>query len=80
MGYFKNELISEQVELGDRLPAPKPASDHVAEQSWQRSRQMSLRVERYHKWLRVRSLLIVGFVGFAAGALTIVAIILMGGS
>jgi hypothetical protein len=30
MGYFKNQLIADQVELGDRLPAPKPATDHVA--------------------------------------------------
>jgi len=30
VGYFKNQLIAEQVELGDRVPAPKPATDHVA--------------------------------------------------
>lgn len=30
MGYFKQQLIAEQVEIGDRLPAPKPASSHVA--------------------------------------------------
>ena len=30
MGYFKNKLIEDQVELGDRVPAPKPAADHVA--------------------------------------------------
>lgn len=30
MGYFKNELIAQQVELGDRIPAPKPATIHVA--------------------------------------------------
>src|SRR6056297_3639474 len=30
MGYFKNKLIEQQVELGDRVPAPKPAADHVA--------------------------------------------------
>lgn len=30
MGYFKNELISQQVEVGDRVPAPKPATEHVA--------------------------------------------------
>jgi len=28
MGYFKNKLIEQQVELGDRQP--KPAADHVA--------------------------------------------------
>lgn len=30
MGYFKNQLIANQVELGDRVPAPKPATDHIA--------------------------------------------------
>jgi len=30
VGYFKNQLIAEQVELGDRVPTPKPATDHVA--------------------------------------------------
>lgn len=30
MGYFKNQIIANQVELGDRIPEPKPASSHVA--------------------------------------------------
>lgn len=30
MGYFKQLLIAQQVEVGDRVPAPKPASSHVA--------------------------------------------------
>ncbi|AUV61439.1 hypothetical protein phiPsal1_029 [Pontimonas phage phiPsal1] len=30
MGYFKNQLIANQVELGDRVPVPKPATDHIA--------------------------------------------------
>lgn len=30
MGYFKNELIANQVEEADRMPAPRPASTHVA--------------------------------------------------
>lgn len=30
MGYFKNQLIANQVELGDRIPEPKPATTHVA--------------------------------------------------
>lgn len=30
MGYYKNRLIELQVEVGDRVPAPKPASEHVA--------------------------------------------------
>lgn len=30
MGYFKNQLIADQVELGDREPEPLPATRHVA--------------------------------------------------
>jgi len=30
MGYLKNQLIASQTEVGDRVPAPKPASSHVA--------------------------------------------------
>jgi hypothetical protein len=30
MGYFKQLEIANQVEVGDRLPAPKPAREHVA--------------------------------------------------
>lgn len=30
MGGFKNELIAAQVEVGDRVPSPRPASSHVA--------------------------------------------------
>lgn len=30
MGGFKNQLIESQVELGDRIPAPKPWTYHTA--------------------------------------------------
>ena len=30
MGGFKNQIIASQVEVGDRVPAPRPASSHVA--------------------------------------------------
>lgn len=33
MGYYKNLEIENQVEEADRVPAPKPASGHVAIQS-----------------------------------------------
>lgn len=48
MGYFKNQLIAEQVELGDRLPAPKPARSHVA---WD-TRRNALQAE---EWASKRS-------------------------
>ena len=30
MGYFKNQLIADQAEEADRVPAPKPATSHVS--------------------------------------------------
>lgn len=33
MGYYKNLLIEQQIELGDRVPAAKPASEHTALQN-----------------------------------------------
>lgn len=30
MGAFKNQIIASQVEVGDRVPAPRPATSHVA--------------------------------------------------
>lgn len=46
MGYFKNELIAGQVEVGDRIPAPKPATSHVAFPERRLRRQMEQRVRR----------------------------------
>ena len=44
MGGFKNELIESQVEVGDRIPAPIPASKQVG---------LSRRSMREHdKWLK----------------------------
>lgn len=39
MGYFKNQLIADQVELGDRVPPPISARRHLAypqPESWTR--------------------------------------------
>ena len=30
MGYYKNQQIGQQVEVADRVPAPKPVTHHVA--------------------------------------------------
>lgn len=39
MGYFKNEIIANQVEEADRIPAPRPATSHVAFPSRRLTRQ-----------------------------------------
>lgn len=30
MGYFKNQELEQVIEVGDRIPAPKPAHKHIA--------------------------------------------------
>lgn len=40
MGGFKNEIIAGQVEVGDRVPQPRPASSHVAFPSRRLQRQV----------------------------------------
>lgn len=52
MGYFKNQLIAEQVEVGDRVPAPKPASSHISLEGALGRRAM--REARRHNGLRWR--------------------------
>lgn len=62
MGYFKNQIIADQVELGDRLPAPKPAADHVALQG------PTLTPDRARSGFRWAGWLLIGMsVGFAIG-------------
>lgn len=74
MGYWKNQLIAEQVEVGDRLPAPKPASAHVAlalptRKQWRmREKQIRDDVREMYKGVAlffVLGLLIGVVVGFA---------------
>ena len=61
MGFFKNELIEQQVEVGDRVPKPKPAETHVA---W--SHVPNVEPHEYREkgdWT-----VIVGLLAFLAGA------------
>ena len=76
MGHFKNQLIAEQVELGDRVPAPKPAASHVAwdtrrnRRAWREARVERRRRARY----RIAGYALTGafygvLTGFVAGVL-----------
>lgn len=62
MGYFKNELIAQQVEEGDRVPEPKPATEHVA------LRQQNISGWRLHVTMR-RSEYIAAQLGLGIGML-----------
>ena len=70
MGYYKNQLIASQVEVGDRIPAPKPATSHVAFPT-RRSRVEAERISREKMRKLNRELLgtAVGYttIGFALG-------------
>lgn len=65
MGYYKNELIAGQVELGDRVPAPKPARHHVA---WDTRRDVREAREWASKRAKYRRRLFAGW--WWSGALT----------
>jgi hypothetical protein len=69
VGYFKNQLIANQVELGDRVPAPRPASSHIGNYPVSRrfSRELERTHNRYHTTRLVQVGLYAGAVGLLAG-------------
>lgn len=74
MGYHKNQLIADQVELGDRIPAPKLASSHVANLSRKQMTEIRRNVERRSKrqarefyWMTVSLVIIGALIGFVIG-------------
>ena len=67
MGYFKNQLIANQVELGDRIPAPKPATDHVAYGHGILSRRFIRHLEREHNREHTARLMVAGAIALAVG-------------
>jgi hypothetical protein len=69
MGYFKNRIIANQVELGDRIPAPRSAKSHVAYQHGITSRRWLRAIEREHRDHHRGVALAVGFVALGIGML-----------
>ena len=67
MGYYKNKLIEQQVELGDRVPAPKPASEHAVFYVPVESRRFARALERGHRGRMRRMWLTAGLGGLAVG-------------
>lgn len=69
MGYHKNQLIANQVELGDRVPAPRPAASHV---SWNHpvfSRRINRHWEREHNRYHRGRMIATGSWALAVGLL-----------
>lgn len=74
MGYHKNQLIADQIELGDRIPAPKPASSHVANLSRKQMTEIRRNVQRRSKrqarefyWTTLSLVIIGALIGFVIG-------------
>ena len=66
MGYYKQQLIAGQVEVGDRVPTPKPASTHIG---WNQRIPSPVTKTRYAYNTSVVLMFSVGFVaGFASAA------------
>lgn len=60
MGYFKNQLIADQVELGDRVPPPIPARRHLAyprAEAWERNPVLPKRKAIRERQAKARKLL-----------------------
>jgi len=76
MGYFKNQLIANQVELGDRIPEPKPATTHVALSRRQTVDARRAAAARMREYERVTRGLVMsgGLIGLILGVLGGIAI------
>lgn len=69
MGYHKNQLIAEQVELGDRVPAPRSAESHVSLTRRQTVDARRIAAERMREYRRAERGLAIsgGLIGLALG-------------
>lgn len=70
MGYHKNQIIAGQVEVGDRVPSPKPASAHISAQY--PSRKM-LRANRKQYRKLDNELMLIQVAMFALGGILVAA-------
>jgi hypothetical protein len=80
VGYFKNQLIAEQVELGDRIPSPMRAIHHVGyptRKTVRQGRQIAeaevKKKRATHTYVVIGWLLIGASIGFAAGVMAVFA-------
>jgi len=79
MGAFKNILIANQVELGDRVPEPKPAQSHVALQKSLTRRHLR-NLERLRKAEHNAIVIQSAAFGLSAGILFTLVLLLIGGA
>ena len=78
MGAFKNQLVADQVELGDRLPAPKPANASVAHpsrKSWKKAQlEHRKRMKRMTRELYLTAIVYVTIGAFLGAFITYVVV------
>lgn len=74
MGAFKNQLVADQVELGDRIPAPKPANPRVAHpsrKSWRKAQmEHQKRIKRMTRELFLSAIVYVTIGAFLGAFIT----------
>lgn len=75
MGYYKNKELEQVIEVGDRVPAPKPAREHIAYPNRKSMREIRHRATQWRVQSRGQLLLdviaygVTGLViGFILGA------------
>jgi hypothetical protein len=63
MGYFKQLEIADQVEIADRIPAPKPATTHVSYPTRRLYREIERATEQNRRNTCINKLITVFAVG-----------------
>lgn len=68
MGYYKQEEIAGQVEVGDRVPSPRPSVTHAVFFPERRLRRMAQREQR-QQWVTAFTVLSFAIFMFVSGML-----------
>lgn len=72
MGYYKNQELEQVIEVGDRIPQPVPANQHIAYPTRRSIREARHRATQWRVQTRrdlTIGILIYGSVGLVAGAI-----------
>ena len=69
MGYFKNQELEQVIEVGDRIPAPVPANQHIAYPTRRSIRDARNRATQWR--VQTRRELIIGIITYSTIGLVV---------